>query len=218
MKKLDINKLKNIIIEEKLSPSSEVFNEYGFYDKDGYFSFNNEMMPILVLANETSNFILSKGNDRYKSVIEEKFDEHKMLKRDWFKIFHQTAGHACHHHNLIATIIKPKLNVYNDMCEIDNKYFNSDIGLCFVSLEEVNKYNKLLKDMFNVSCNLTYESFEEGFYPIDYTPENIKKLTSERFPIELDNFIDWGGDTHPWNKFSGSIGRWKIFILGKNCD
>lgn len=157
--------------------------------------------PLLVLA--------VKVNPDY-------YGEYKFTnKRDFVKIAHQTAGIGCHQHYMVGTILKPKWHILANMQTLTAKWLDSCAGVMGVHLNDVVAYREDLKRFFQMDCNLSYRDFEEAIYPIDCTTENLKVLTDEQLPENLDDLIVFSDDMQ---RFIGSIGRWSLYILGPNCD
>lgn len=167
---------------------------YNFLDRDYDIS-----LPVLVLAIEQ--------NPQYPR--EYKFKP----TRKWLPIQHQTAGYACHQRYLDGFILNPRnperLKLLNDV------YLDSCINMWGLVLSQVNEYNKRIQELLGVTCEFSFMDLEEGIYPIDATQENIKLLAKDKLPKELDNLVDWSAKL---DKSFGCIGRWKLFILGDNCD
>ena len=169
--------------------------EYKFLD-DAY----NLDLPVLVLAITQRLDYLQHFN--FKPI------------RQWLKIQHQTAGYACHQVYMDATILTPrepeKLHILN------REYSDSCINMWGLTLECAITYRQRINELFGVDCNEIFQYLEEGIYPIDATQENLKKLSKDHLPKNLDNLIDWEGKK--WEKMCGCIGRWQIYVLGDNCD
>ena len=159
--------------------------------------FEDYKLPILVLA--------TKYPYKFKKT------------RKFISIAHQTAGHGCHQHYMMGTVLVPKRDVFKKMRLIDEEWLNSDCGIFSTSLDSILLYREHLDEYLNVDSNLSYMDFEEGIYPIDCTRENIKKLTDEKLPEDLDDLIQWK-DISSWERFCGIVDRWNLFILGRNCD
>lgn len=143
-------------------------------------------------------------------------DNHYKFKatKKWLKIAHQTAGHGCNQHYMIATILNPTKTAKKLMKELNNIWLDSDCGVFGVELDSIKFYREKLLS-YNLDCNNSYHNFEEGIYPIDFTNETLRKLTNDSFPTDLDNLIKF--DTKI-SKFCGSINRFHLYILGENCD
>ena len=162
--------------------------------------------PVLVLGIKYHNWMI-KDNYEQKYTFRQ--------GREWKTIAHQTAGHACHQHYMIGTILKPKnVDILQSMNELTSHWLNSDCGVFGVGLEDINLYERQLQRHFGLTCNFSYRDFEEGIYPIDCTPEALKKMAEDP-PSYLDGEIIWENDL---DKIAGSINRWRLWILGKNCD
>ena len=135
--------------------------------------------------------------------------------RKWLHICHQTAGYACNHIYLDALLLKPRNKIA--IKQIADKYYESLIDQLGKSLDCIIEYRKTLKETLNVDCNWIYNDLQEGIYPIDCTPENLKLLCTDRLPKDLNNLIEWEAN-HPFAKMLGMLNRWRIFILSENCD
>jgi len=173
------------------------------FNSDNYKYFEDSELPKLILG--------IKINPKYSYQEEYKFKSDK----DWIRIGHQSAGHACHQQYFIATILAPKSELTNKIKDICDEYIDSDIGCLGVNIHELNSYVDLLKSNLDVDCNWSYTNFEEAIYPIDYSKENLDKLTNDIFPDNLDDLIEW---KEVRQQSIGCIHRWGIYILGKNCD
>ncbi len=135
--------------------------------------------------------------------------------RMFLPIAHQTAGHGCHQHYLYGTVLTPREEVAAAMQVINDHWLDTDCGCLGVSLDEVLAYRQQLQTLLHADCNRTYRDFEEGIYPIDYTPQTLSSLQTDVFPPDLDELIEWKDRL---NRTAGLIGRWQVFILGENCD
>ncbi len=133
--------------------------------------------------------------------------------RTWTKLAHQTAGHACHQRYLICTGLSRKLGIVQGTVELNQKWLDSQAGCFGVSLGTAVEYNADLHRLFGAGCNLSHRDFEEGFYPIDV--EFLPWLASDILPKDLDELIEW---RNGFERIAGSIGRWKLVILGENSD
>ena len=140
--------------------------------------------------------------------------------REWKAIAHQTAGHCCNQHYMYGTILKPKPETLNAMRKIEKSWLGSDFGWrdgdnCF-SLDGILKYRKQLKKLLDVDCNISYEDFEEGIYPIDCSPKVIRKLCKDKIPNDLNNFIRWKNTLGSKIEKIFMEDRWHLYILGEN--
>jgi hypothetical protein len=160
-------------------------------------------LPRLVLAITASEY---RGEFR---------DYHFKPIRQFLPIAHQAAGHACHQHYLYGMVLTSRDNVSAAMQVINDHWLGTDCGCCGVSLEEVLEYRRQLQSLLRSDCNLRYRDFEEGIYPMDYTPQTLSSLQADEFPADLDELIEWEGD---FDRTAGCIGHWQLFILGENCD
>jgi hypothetical protein len=130
---------------------------------------------------------------------------------NWEYLVHQTAGHACNSHYIKAIQLNPKPKAKRIIQEINDEWLESDCGLGVSSLNEILKYREKINKELKVDCNTSYMDFEEGIYPIDCTSKNLKKLCRDKLPDRLDDLLYYP-------PLAGIIGRWKLYILGQNCD
>ena len=136
--------------------------------------------------------------------------------RKWKPIAHQTAGHACNQHYMMGTILQPRPEIAGRIHEINRHWLWSDVGALRVTLDDIIKYRNQLNGLLAVDCNYSYQDFEEGIYPIDCSPDVVRKLSLDYIPDNFDEaFIQWRSD---FEKFAGSFNRWHLYILGDNCD
>lgn len=163
-------------------------------DISEYKYFEDEELPVLVLASK------------------EKYDFYK--RRVWKKIAHQTAGYLCHQHYLIGTVLNPKPDVAKKIKDISDYWLDSNDLFSVPSLDTIITYRKQLRRKLGVDCNGCYSDFEEGIYPIDCTPENVRKLCSDNLLKDFDSYVKW----KKHEKFMGCMNRWKLYILGENSD
>jgi hypothetical protein len=133
--------------------------------------------------------------------------------RQWLPVRHQTAGYACNQRYMDATILTPKTP--EKLKTLTNEYLESCIAMWALTLDEAIAYRQRLNQLFGVDCNVTFMSLEEGIYPIDPTSENLQQLCVDNLPDDLDDLIAW---SNSWDKYFGCLGRWKVYILGENCD
>ncbi len=135
--------------------------------------------------------------------------------RQWHKIAHQTAGHACAQHYIVGTLLKPKTpQIQKGIAALNDKWLDSDAGVFGVSLEEVLTYRQDLKTLFGADCNQSYSKFEEGFYPLDL--EFLPKLAADSLDVEkLDDMVEWPSG---FARMCGMVGRWSLLIAGENGD
>lgn len=131
----------------------------------------------------------------------------------WVKLFHQTGGHACTHHQMYARFLKPKKEI-EPLFDLLMELYNDSCLYSPPSLEVATGYETLLKE-FGLSANSSYSELEEGFYPLDI--DCLSKVTSEKFPKDLNKLVK--APEKGEKKFS--FLNWRFFnlaILGPNCD
>ena len=136
-------------------------------------------------------------------------------RREWHRILHQTSGHACGTLDVICTFLEPHPNVSVVMNEIDRTWYDTDLGAWSTPLNDVIKYRQILNEKLGVDCNRSYDELEEAVYPIDCSPENLKKLCVDDLPEDLESLLKFDRDL---DRMMGMINRWKIYIIGENCD
>lgn len=141
-----------------------------------------------------------------------------IAKKDFYfkKIVHQTSGHACNQHYIYGVVLTPKNNIVkNAIKAISDEWLDSDMGCFGVTLSETLKYREQINKTLGVDCNASFQSLEEAFYPIDYSKENLERLSSKKIPDNLDDMLEWKDNM---DRVFGCINRWGIYILGENCD
>jgi len=156
----------------------------------------NERLPALVLATGLYKYDFVEG-------------------REWLHIAHQTAGVGCHQHYMVGTILQPRPEVIIPIKAIIDNWFDTSYGALGVTLDNIMAYRKQLNELLGVDCNSSYEHFEEGIYPIDCSPQVIRKLAVDEMHDNLDDFIKFRSGLH---KLCDSFCRWNLFILGENSD
>lgn len=134
--------------------------------------------------------------------------------RKWIKLAHQAAGHACNQHYLICTVLRPKsVEMLQNMQRLADKWEDSQAGWWGNSLKTVLEYQKDLKELLGVDCNICHGKMEEAFYPVDL--DFVSKLAEDNLPNDLDDLIEWDSG---WGRSLGCIGRWGLYIIGDNSD
>lgn len=134
---------------------------------------------------------------------------------EWVEFKHQTAGLACHQHTIVGILLSPRPKVREILGNLSREWLDSNAGWWSNSLNVINEYEAWLQSRLGVSCENSYGLLEEGLYPIDATSESLKKLTTTKLPADLDDLIKWPSDM---DRVCGSLGRWKLFCIGDNCD
>lgn len=135
--------------------------------------------------------------------------------REWHHILHQTSGHACGTLDVICTFLEPRPNVLAVMNEIDRTWYDTDLGAWSTPLDDVVKYRQILNEKLGVDCNRSYADLEEAVYPIDCSIENLRKLCIDQLPDDLESLLKFDREL---DRMMGMIDRWKIYIIGENCD
>jgi|GEM_PF-6016608 len=182
-------------------------------------------LPVLVLATSGRNL------DAFNS------------KREWQYINHQVGGIGCEQFYSTGTILTPTEHVANGMKKM-SKFWQSK-NLCtnggdeqmMIPLEQLFIYQRQLQDVLSVDCRHTYRDFRSGLYPIDFSPENLRKLCTDDLPQEMygeeiiGSVMKEGDLTNPkWisalsdffltekkeRELSDYVFNWQLFILGNN--
>lgn len=135
--------------------------------------------------------------------------------REWHHILHQTSGHACGTLDVVCTFLEPRPNVLAVMNEIDRTWYDTDLGAWSTPLDDVVKYRQILNEKLGVDCNRSYTELEEAVYPIDCSAENLRKLCVDQLPDDLESLLKFDREL---DRMMGMIDRWKIYIIGENCD
>ena len=73
----------------------------------------------------------------------------------------------------------------------------------------------MLNDKLGVDCNWSYEDLAEAIYPIDCTVDNLRKICVDEIPDNLESLIEFDNDM---SSVFGIVNRWKLYIIGENCD
>lgn len=132
-------------------------------------------------------------------------------------IDHQTGGIACHHPGLLGRALPVAHTTRIAMEALHSRWYGSNCGALFgANLKEIIKYESDIYELLGVSCNNSFNDLEEGYYPIDI--EEAQKLTTEKLPEDLDDWIEWTGPENSIFKNLGAIGRWSLRIYGENSD
>lgn len=167
------------------------------YDEFNYFE--EERFPLLVLG--------QRHDSKYYNNFVYKNPE------KWVKIAHQTCGHACHQVHLTGMILTPTNSMKQLMKRLNDHWLDSNVGVFGVSLNSLNEYHNMLATE-GLDCQHCHTEFEEAIYPIDL-PENLNQVCTDELPKELDDLVDFESNMH---KFLGCVGRWRLYVLGENCD
>lgn len=161
-----------------------------------FLGFEDDMEPVLVFGVEQ--------NER---------NPRKFKWKDpsrWKNIVHQTGGYSCHHHFMTGIILTPTDIGKKLINELSEHYLDSNI-MCYASMDELQNYRTRLGS-YGLDCNLSYPCFEEAIYPIDFSHDALSKICIDVFPDNLDDLLESVG---PFDFLSN---RWRIWVLGENCD
>jgi hypothetical protein len=136
-------------------------------------------------------------------------------EREWYKIAHPSAGRGCSQHFLQAIFLEPRKEFLPAINRINKTWLGSDLGLTkSVDLDEILRYRKELQAI-GLDCKWSYADFEEAYYPIDCSTDNMDLLLENNdLPNTLDDLIR---EENSWKKvLQAHHRRWKLLILGKN--
>jgi len=157
----------------------------------GFTYFPDQQLPLLVVG--------FKAYDYQNPHFRAKFS----------RIAHQCGGMMCHQQYLYARILHPRAKVLAGMHELSRRWLDSECSQ--PCLDTVLEYRAQIKHLFGVDCNRSYGDFQEGFYPLDYSPKAIKKLATDTLPSDLEKWV------RESSRFL-SFHHWGIYILGENSD
>lgn len=135
--------------------------------------------------------------------------------REWVRLQHQTSGHACGQVYMWCNFLTPRPENIAAIYEIERSWYDTDLGAWNVSLDELLKYRKMLNEKLGVDCNWSHSDLAEAIYPIDCTVENLRKLCLDEIPDDLESLIEFDSDM---SRVFGIANRWKLYIIGENCD
>ena len=164
-------------------------------------------LPVLVLGLEVSDYELE--NDHKWSRLHYNFKNDK----EWFLMTHQSCGLLCRHPHILGTVLQTNEETRKKFVELIELYFETNLGIVGITVDELNEYRKNLKFLLGVDCNYSHSSLEESIFPVDL--EYLKNLTTEELPENLDDLIIW---ENSFERICGSINRWKLWIIGENSD
>jgi hypothetical protein len=167
--------------------------EYTLLNHDECEYFEDDDLPVLVLG------------------LEHVYPVHTGFQ--WRKIAHQTAGLACHQHYLFGIQLPVKADVLPKLKYLSEKYLDSNHWQP-APLSALVEYSQFMANELQVTCENSYHSFEEAYYPIDATSENLKKLSSMHLPDNLNDLLNFPADAPKFRPFT----RWHLVVLGENCD
>jgi hypothetical protein len=190
--------------------------------------FSDHTLPVLILG-----IYLDSKEIKYKpEQLQQEFPVKPEM--EFALIGHQGGGMLCSQAYFYGTVIEPKSEVWKGMSTLSKLLLNSHIGIGgsgnrFPALDDVMAYEAVLKALVhpNLSCNNCYQYLEEAIYPVDFTPEAMAALTSQKLP-DGNKKEDWlipqqelDDLNRSWlyNFRRGSfLQRLQFFILGENCD
>jgi hypothetical protein len=135
--------------------------------------------------------------------------------REWHRIHHQTGGLACNHVKMWCTFLTVKEDLLPLLDEINDKWLDSNIGVFGVRLDEVLTYRAFINKNLGADCDKSYADFEDAIYPLDCSVQLIRALCEDVLPDDLDELLHFEND---FSRTLGFANRWKLYILGENCD
>lgn len=135
--------------------------------------------------------------------------------REWIRLQHQTSGHACSQVRMWCTFLTPRPECLEEICYIERSWYDTDLGAWDVSLNETLKYRQMLNEKLGVDCNWSHGDLAEAIYPIDCTVDNLRNLCVDEIPDDLESLIIFDNDM---GRVFGIANRWKLYIIGENCD
>jgi hypothetical protein len=135
--------------------------------------------------------------------------------RTWLTVRHQSAGLACHQRTWVATRLTPRPEVVGGLTALVGAGHCCVGALGAPSLDELVRYRDLVRRHLPADVNVAWLEYEEAVYPLDCTPEIIAALAVDELPDDLDELCEWRS---PFDRMLGLVGRWKLLVLGPNCD
>ncbi len=131
--------------------------------------------------------------------------------RQWLRIAHQYGPAGRRSAYYLATLLKSLDSSTQTRLEMLAGGYRTDITTDG-TLYSVNAYDQDLRDTLahrQINCNHSWRDFDLGRYPIDL--EHLPVLTADKLPANLDDLIEWQSGTQ---RAAGSVGRWKLLLLG----
>lgn len=128
--------------------------------------------------------------------------------REWLRIAHRHGLRGRQQSYYLGTVLSTKNGPL-----ISAFVGGYTAGLYDGTLTDTVDYSTDLRDMLSVGCNESWRDYDLGRYPVDL--RYVADLTAERLPFNLDDLIDWNSGAE---RAAGSVGRWKLLILGTVTD
>ena len=185
-----------------------------YFEENGWKYFKYEKLPQLVLAVE-----VKPEHNELPECSRPQFN----TSRTWYPICHKTAGNGCYSRYLWATLLEPRPDVLRGLFTLNNRYKGSLCGwLSRPSFDSLVAYRKSIQSLVHphANCNRTYQDLAEAFYPFDLDCLNL--LSSETLPEDLDTLLEPQPELlDPLDLLSllpNYSPKWKLLMLGQNCD
>ncbi len=163
-------------------------------------------------------------------------------RKQWYNIQHQAGGIGCEQFYFTGTVLRPTSKVAEGMEKISECWQSTNSSIVSeeerkIPLEQLLVYQKQLQELLGVDCRYTYRDFRSGLYPIDFSPENLRKLCMDELPQEMygteilgrigeddittprfisalsDFFITKKEEERDLQEY---VFNWQLFILGHN--
>ena len=132
--------------------------------------------------------------------------------REWLALVHQTSGYSCEQRRMIATRLEPRPSILPKLESIARDNFFAESGHFDpydLLASRIVSYVSALRAI-DLDCECTWRNLTEGLYPIDATPENLRRVAEN--PPDLDSVACWD---HPRVRYSDEPA---IFVLAENSD
>jgi hypothetical protein len=133
--------------------------------------------------------------------------------RQWWAVQHQSAGVACHQRSWIVSPLTVRPEYAAGVAAIAGADHCCAGMFGSPSLDMLGVYRDLVRAHLPADCNHSWPDYEEGVYPLDV--DRIAELVVDEIPERLDDLCVWPS---AFEKMVGMVGRWKLLILGDNCD
>lgn len=119
---------------------------------------------------------------------------------EWHYMSHQYGGVSCSKkcfHGIDLESTEAALRLF---IEINRLY------LPYIDLKDIKEYKELL-GKYNLTCNNVFREFNDGIFPIDYSVENLDKISKTKLSDELNELIEDNKDVD-----------WALFILTEGSE
>lgn len=135
--------------------------------------------------------------------------------RTWHHLRHQAGGIHCTQVELLATELVPRPERETGLLELADRFGDTNLSGWGITIDDLVRYREALCDLLGVDCALSYQDFHEAVYPIDVTPEHLRRLTADELPTRLDDLLEADDCL---NLARGMLNRWRLWVISENSD